>query len=152
MKNNTFFVCFFSKFNALKFWRKTVFWKIFFGEKFWIFLFIKKEKKKGQPCTLGSVGGVQANNFFSWPNQWIWQGVNFACILEQNAPHFRQLATQISACVVFTMRIKHQLWPHDKWTENYYAKVLNEFAPQNPASLSQQNSYSISYLLGTVTT
>ena len=42
------------------------------------------------------------------------QGANFNCIAEQNAPHFRHFATQISACLaVFTMQNHIPTSPHD---------------------------------------
>ena len=59
------FCPFFGKFYALKFWRKKKqVWEenlIFF---FFFFFLIDLKKKLGRPCTLGSVGGVQPNNFF----------------------------------------------------------------------------------------
>ena len=47
----TYFCLFFGKFHALKFWEKQ------FGKKIWFFWLIKKK-------ILGSVSGVQPNNFF----------------------------------------------------------------------------------------
>ena len=51
-------------------------------------------------------------------------GCEFDCIAEQNAPHFRHFATQISAC-----KIIYQPKPHNEWTENCYTNFSNEFAP-----------------------
>ena len=71
-----FWSLFLTKFNALKFWRKSIWGEIQWGGGrigiFWLFF----KKKKGCPCTLGSVCGIQPNIFFL---AWCHDFLNISC-------------------------------------------------------------------------
>ena len=88
-----------------------------------------KKKKKYASCIEQFLDVLVETYLISfWPNTQT--GCEFDCIVEQNAPHFRHFATQISACIaVLQCKINYQPQPHDEWTENCCTKFSNEFAP-----------------------
>ena len=74
------------------------------------------------------IPSLQKNSWHMYCTQWA--GCEFDCVAEENAPHFRHFATQISVVKQFLQcKIIYQPQPHDEWTENCYTKFSNEFAP-----------------------
>ena len=119
-----FLVYFGGKFNAMKFWRKTI-----LGEKLNAF---KKQTKKylGRSCTLGSIGGVQTNNFFL---DLIWE----QCISDTfSVSHVSQLQ-------------KQKLEPLPREFVLYRSYMASQFKENNLVRLRMASLRSISWLFVT---